>query len=109
MANRTGADYITALRDGREVWHAGRRIEDVTTHPGFSGTIKTLADLYDMQHAPEYRDIMRWSMTASESRTATFRPETPKSSRASAATSSSGRDKPSARWVGIPIFARSWW
>jgi len=58
MGIKTGADYIKALRDGREVWHAGRRIEDVTTHPGFSGTIKTLADLYDMQHTPEYRDIM---------------------------------------------------
>ncbi|MGH7811685.1 MAG: 4-hydroxyphenylacetate 3-hydroxylase N-terminal domain-containing protein, partial [Candidatus Binatia bacterium] len=46
------------LRDGREVWHVGRRITDVTTHAGFSGTIKTLADLYDKQHTPEYRDIM---------------------------------------------------
>ena len=58
MANRTGADYIKALRDGREVWHAGRRIEDVTTHSGFTGTIKTLSDLYDLQHTAEYRDIM---------------------------------------------------
>jgi 4-hydroxyphenylacetate 3-monooxygenase len=58
MALRKGADYIKALRDGREVWHAGRRIEDVTTHPGFTGTIKTLADLYDKQHAPEFKDIM---------------------------------------------------
>ena len=58
MSVRRGADYINGLRDGREVWHAGRRITDVTTHAGFSGTIKTLADLYDQQHTPEYRDIM---------------------------------------------------
>jgi len=58
MPIRKGADYINSLRDGREVWHAGKRIDDVTTHPGFSGTIKTLADLYDMQHSSEYRDIM---------------------------------------------------
>ncbi len=58
MAIRSGADYIKALRDGREVWHGGRRIEDVTTHPGFTGTIKTLADLYDKQKSPEYQDIM---------------------------------------------------
>ncbi len=58
MANRTGADYIKALRDGREVWYGSKRIDDVTTHSGFTGTIKTLADLYDMQHAPEYKDIM---------------------------------------------------
>jgi aromatic ring hydroxylase len=58
MPNRAGADYIGALRDGREVWHGGRRIEDVTTHPGFTGTIKTLADLYDKQRSVEFRDIM---------------------------------------------------
>ena len=58
MPIRTGADYIRALRDGRQVWHAGRRIDDVTTHAGFTGTIKTLADLYDRQHSTEYRDVM---------------------------------------------------
>ena len=58
MSVRTGADYIRALQDGREVWHAGKRIADVTVHPGFAGTIKTLADLYDKQHCAEYRDIM---------------------------------------------------
>jgi aromatic ring hydroxylase len=40
------------------VWHGGRRIADVTTHSGFTGTIRTLADIYDRQHRPEYRDIM---------------------------------------------------
>jgi 4-hydroxyphenylacetate 3-monooxygenase oxygenase component len=58
MAIRRGADYIRALQDGREVWHAGRRIADVTAHRGFAGTIKTLADLYDKQHAPEFSDLM---------------------------------------------------
>jgi 4-hydroxyphenylacetate 3-monooxygenase oxygenase component len=58
MPARRGADYVNALRDGREVWYAGRRIDDVTVHRGFTGTIKTLADLYDKQHAPEYRDIL---------------------------------------------------
>lgn len=58
MPLRRGADYIKGLRDGREVWYAGKRIADVTAHSGFSGTIKTLADLYDCQHAPATRDIM---------------------------------------------------
>src|SRR5262245_1163466 len=58
MSVRRGADYIEALRDGREVWHAGKRIADVTAHSGFSGSFKTLADLYDKQHSSEYRDIM---------------------------------------------------
>ena len=37
MPIRTGADYIKALQDGREIWNAGRRIEDVTKHSGFIG------------------------------------------------------------------------
>jgi aromatic ring hydroxylase len=55
---RSGADYATALRDGREVWHAGKRIDDVTKHPGFAGSVQTLAELYDKQRSPEYADIM---------------------------------------------------
>lgn len=58
MAIRRGADYIHALRDGRQVWHGGRRIADVTAHPGFNGTIKTLADLYDKQHQRPYQEVM---------------------------------------------------
>jgi 4-hydroxyphenylacetate 3-monooxygenase oxygenase component len=58
MGARTGREYIEALRDGRQVWHAGRRIPDVTAHPGFVGTIRTLARLYDQQHDPAYRDLM---------------------------------------------------
>jgi hypothetical protein len=45
MPIRKGADYIKGLQDGREVWHAGRRIENVTKHAGFTGTIKTLGCL----------------------------------------------------------------
>lgn len=58
MAIRSGADYAAALRDGREIWHAGRRIADVTTHPGFAGTVNTLAALYDKQRSPEHADTM---------------------------------------------------
>jgi len=58
MPIRRGTDYVRALRDGREVWHGGRRIADVTAHSGFTGTIRTLANIYDRQHRPEYRDIM---------------------------------------------------
>ena len=35
MAIRKGLDYIKALQDGRDIWHAVRRIEDVTQHAGF--------------------------------------------------------------------------
>ncbi len=58
MALRTGAEYRAALRDGRNVWQAGRLIEDVTVAPGLTGTIDTLARLYDEQHAPEHAATM---------------------------------------------------
>ena len=32
----TGAEYLASLRDGREVYIYGERVDDVTTHPGVS-------------------------------------------------------------------------
>lgn len=58
MSLRRGRDFIDALRDGRRVWHAGRRIDDLPSHPGFSGAVATLASLYDLQHDSEYGPIM---------------------------------------------------
>jgi len=58
MPIRTGSAYREALRDGREVWHAGKRIEDVTTHRGFTGSIETLASIYDQAHDLKYSGIM---------------------------------------------------
>ena len=54
----TGARYIESLRDGREVWLDGAKVEDVTTHPAFSGMVHELARIYDLQHSEEYRDQM---------------------------------------------------
>jgi 4-hydroxyphenylacetate 3-monooxygenase len=42
----TGAEYLESLRDGREIWLYGERVEDVTTHPAFRNLkccTKTLA------------------------------------------------------------------
>ena len=33
----TGARYIESLRDGREVWLDGKRIDDIPSHPAFTG------------------------------------------------------------------------
>lgn len=56
----TGKRYIESLKDGREVWLNGERV-DVTAHPAFAGILSELARLYDLQHAPEYRDIMTYA------------------------------------------------
>jgi 4-hydroxyphenylacetate 3-monooxygenase len=55
---KTGDQYRESLRDGREVWYKGERIEDVTTHPATAGGIDLLAAGYDAQHDPETRDLL---------------------------------------------------
>ena len=54
----TGERYIESLRDGREVWLDGERVEDVTKHPAFTGAIREFARIYDLQHDPAYQDKM---------------------------------------------------
>jgi len=54
----TGARYIESLKDGREVWLDGEKVQDVTTHPAFTGMVHELARIYDLQHTETYRDRM---------------------------------------------------
>ena len=58
MSVRTGKQFIDGLRDGREVWYDGRRIDDVTTFPPFAAAVRSMAMLYDLQHQPEHRDVL---------------------------------------------------
>lgn len=59
MAVRTGAEYVERLKKTpREVWIRGERVEDVTTHPALRRPMMQIANLYDMQHEPAYRDIL---------------------------------------------------
>lgn len=55
---RTGEEYRDSLRDGREVYMDGERVDDVTTHPMLRPLVDIRARIYDMQHAPETRDLM---------------------------------------------------
>jgi len=48
----TGAEYIESLRDDREVYANGERVEDVTTHPAFAEPVRSLARMYDSLHDP---------------------------------------------------------
>jgi 4-hydroxyphenylacetate 3-monooxygenase oxygenase component len=58
MGVRTGKQFVEGLRDGREVWYDGRRVEDVAAFPPFAAAIRSMARLYDLQHAPAYRDTL---------------------------------------------------
>jgi 4-hydroxyphenylacetate 3-monooxygenase len=54
----TGAEFLESLRDGREIWIYGRRVEDVTTHPAFRNPARMLARLYDALHDPARREVL---------------------------------------------------
>ena len=51
---RTGAEYLRNLKDARNVYLDGHRVDDVTAHPAFAGVTRTIASLYDLSSgAPE--------------------------------------------------------
>jgi len=61
MPARTGRQYLNGLREqDREVWLAGERVKDVTTHPGLKNGARAIAALYDMQTDPKLRDEMTY-------------------------------------------------
>ncbi|MFE6848902.1 4-hydroxyphenylacetate 3-hydroxylase family protein [Streptomyces sp. NPDC057686] len=49
---QSGTDYLESLRDNREVWIYGERVEDVTVHPAFRNCARSIARLYDALHDP---------------------------------------------------------
>jgi 4-hydroxyphenylacetate 3-monooxygenase len=61
MGLSTGHEFLDRLRDDREVWLAGERVADVTAHPGLARGARTLAALFDRQHAPELGDTLTFS------------------------------------------------
>ena len=62
MATRNGSEFIEGLRrHSREVWVAGRRVDDVTTDPVFRRPVQSIAALYDLQARPEHRDVMTYA------------------------------------------------
>jgi 4-hydroxyphenylacetate 3-monooxygenase len=54
----TGKEYLESLRDGREVYIYGERVKDITTHPAFRNSARTIARLYDALHDPKQQDVL---------------------------------------------------
>src|SRR5438874_8300998 len=54
----TGAEYLASLRDGREVYIYGERVADVTEHPAFRNTARSIARLYDALHDPKAKPVL---------------------------------------------------
>jgi anthranilate 3-monooxygenase (FAD)/4-hydroxyphenylacetate 3-monooxygenase len=61
MPVRTGAQYVEALKKVKfNLYIEGRRVEDVTQEPLFQGPIQAIAELYDLQHDPRYKDVLTY-------------------------------------------------
>ena len=50
-----GEEYLDSLRDGREIWIYGERVDDVTRHPAFRNGARSVARLYDGLAARDLR------------------------------------------------------
>ena len=51
---RTGRQYLEGLRDDRNVWMHGKKVQDVTNENGLKRCAHTLANFIDRQHEPKY-------------------------------------------------------
>lgn len=54
----TGKEYLESLRDGRVVFLNGERIDDVTCHPAYQNSARSIARMYDALHDKETADIL---------------------------------------------------
>ena len=54
----TGAEFLESLRDGREVYIYGERVKDVTEHPAFRNSARSVALLYDALHDKATKDVL---------------------------------------------------
>lgn len=58
---KTAARHLESLRDGREVYLRGQRVDDVTAHKAFRNSVASAAYLYDFQAAPANAELMTYA------------------------------------------------
>jgi aromatic ring hydroxylase len=49
MSARTGKEYLEGLKDDREIWIDGKKV-NLFEHPAFQGSLKGMAGYFDWQH-----------------------------------------------------------
>ncbi|KKB36924.1 4-hydroxyphenylacetate 3-hydroxylase family protein [Bacillus thermotolerans] len=54
----TGQQYLESLKDGREVYLNGEKINDVTKHPAYRNSARSIARMYDALHDPEMGKVL---------------------------------------------------
>jgi 4-hydroxyphenylacetate 3-monooxygenase len=57
----TGDEYLESIRDDREIYAYGERIDDVTTHPAFRNACRMVARMYDKLRDPAHKDVLTTS------------------------------------------------
>ncbi|MFQ5998701.1 MAG: 4-hydroxyphenylacetate 3-hydroxylase N-terminal domain-containing protein, partial [Candidatus Bathyarchaeia archaeon] len=57
MGLKTQTQFIESLRDGRNVWYDGKKVNDVTTHPILGIFVNHWSLLYKAQEDPNLREI----------------------------------------------------
>jgi 4-hydroxyphenylacetate 3-monooxygenase len=75
MPLRTREEYVQSLRDDREVYYKGERVDDVTTHPATRGMVETQGELYELHFDEEHRDLLTYEEDGEEYSVFYKRPE----------------------------------
>ncbi len=57
MVQLSPTQYLESLKDGREVYYRGKRVDDVTTHPLLGIPVRHAARLYEFKASREFRDL----------------------------------------------------
>jgi 4-hydroxybutyryl-CoA dehydratase/vinylacetyl-CoA-Delta-isomerase len=55
---RVVEQYLRSLRDGRELYHEGKRVDDVTTHPAFKPVLQPASLLYVLAQDPRWKELL---------------------------------------------------
>ena len=55
---RKGSDYIDSIKDNREVYMDGERVDDITVHPMFKPIIDIRKRIYDMQYEKDFQNSL---------------------------------------------------
>ncbi|MGP4063207.1 4-hydroxyphenylacetate 3-monooxygenase, oxygenase component [Halobacillus sp. H74] len=77
MPAKTGAQYIERLKKAKNnVYIAGERVEDPTTHPAFKNVIQSMAKLYDKQYEKPDKMLYTSKKTGDQVGMTFYQPET---------------------------------
>ena len=57
----TGDQYRDSIRDGREVWVDGKKVDDVPSHPVFKPIVDIRARIYDMAHESKFSQQLTYT------------------------------------------------